>query len=67
MGYDPLVDTGSFEKESLFRKSPIGLEYDFKNLLLDQRRLLGTVSNLSALAAAKWVRLWMPKRKERLR
>ncbi len=43
----------------------IGLEYDFKNLLLDQRRLLGAVSNLSALAAAKWVRLWTPKRKER--
>ena len=35
----------------------IGIEYDFKNLLLDQRRLLGAVSNLSALAAAKWVSL----------
>jgi len=36
----------------------IGIEYDFKNLLLDQRRLLGAVSNLSALAAARWVKIW---------
>ncbi len=36
----------------------IGIEYDFKNLLLDQRRLLGVVSNLSALAAARWVKIW---------
>jgi two-component system sensor histidine kinase KdpD len=36
----------------------IGIEHDFKNLLLDQRRLLGVVSNLSALAAARWVKLW---------
>ena len=36
----------------------IGVEYDFKNLLLDQRRLLGVVSNLSALAAARWVKIW---------
>jgi two-component system sensor histidine kinase KdpD len=36
----------------------IGIEYDFKNLLLDQRRLLGVVSNLSALAAARWVKVW---------
>ncbi len=33
----------------------IGLQYEFKNLLLDQRRLLGVTSNLSALAAARWV------------
>jgi two-component system sensor histidine kinase KdpD len=39
----------------------IGVQYDFKNLLLDQRRLLGVVSNLSALAAARWVRLWTVK------
>jgi K+-sensing histidine kinase KdpD len=36
----------------------IGVQYDFKNLLLDQRRLLGVVSNLSALAAARWVKIW---------
>ena len=35
----------------------IGIQYDFKNLLLDQRRLLGVVSNLSALAAARWVKI----------
>jgi two-component system sensor histidine kinase KdpD len=39
----------------------IGIQYDFKNLLLDQRRLLGVVSNLSALAAARWVKLWSAK------
>ena len=36
----------------------IGIQYDFKNLLLDQRRLLGVISNLSALAAARWVKMW---------
>ncbi len=36
----------------------IGIQYDFKNLLLDQRRLLGAISNLSALAAARWVKRW---------
>ncbi len=39
----------------------IGMEYNFKNLLLDQRRLLGVVSNLSALAAARWVKIWSVK------
>jgi hypothetical protein len=39
----------------------IGIEYDFKNLLLDQRRLLGVISNLSALAAARWVKIWSVK------
>jgi two-component system sensor histidine kinase KdpD len=39
----------------------IGVEYDFKNLLLDQRRLLGAISNLSALAAARWVKIWSGK------
>jgi two-component system sensor histidine kinase KdpD len=39
----------------------IGIRYDFKNLLLDQRRLLGVVSNLSALAATRWVKLWSDK------
>jgi two-component system sensor histidine kinase KdpD len=35
----------------------IGVQYDFKNLLFDQRRLLGVISNLSALAAARWAKL----------
>jgi two-component system sensor histidine kinase KdpD len=39
----------------------IGVQYDFKNLLFDQRRLLGVVSNLSALAAARWVKIWSVK------
>ena len=39
----------------------IGIQYDFKNLLLDQRRLLGVISNLSALAAVRWVKLWTVK------
>jgi two-component system, OmpR family, sensor histidine kinase KdpD len=32
----------------------IGLQFEFKNLLLDQRRLLAAISSLSALAAARW-------------
>jgi two-component system, OmpR family, sensor histidine kinase KdpD len=39
----------------------IGIQYDFKNLLFDQRRLLGVISNLSALAAARWVKIWTVK------
>jgi hypothetical protein len=39
----------------------IGIQYDFKNLLLDQRRLLGAIANLSALAAARWVKIWTAK------
>jgi two-component system sensor histidine kinase KdpD len=39
----------------------IGVQYDFKNLLLDERRLLGAISNLSALAAARWVKIWPAK------
>ena len=39
----------------------IGIQFDFKNLLLDQRRLLGVISNLSALAAARWVKIWSVK------
>jgi two-component system sensor histidine kinase KdpD len=35
----------------------VGIQHDFKNLLLDQRRLLGVVSSLSALAAARWVKV----------
>jgi two-component system sensor histidine kinase KdpD len=32
----------------------IGIECEFKNLLLDQRRLLAAISSLSALATARW-------------
>jgi two-component system sensor histidine kinase KdpD len=39
----------------------IGIQYDFKNLLFDQRRLLGVISNLSAIAAARWVKLGFSK------
>jgi two-component system sensor histidine kinase KdpD len=39
----------------------IGIQYDFKNLLLDQRRLLGVIANLSALAAVRWVKIWSVK------
>lgn len=33
----------------------IGIEYEYKNLLVDQRRLLGVIANLSALGAIRWV------------
>ena len=33
----------------------IGIRHEYKNLLLDQRRLLGAISSLAALAAARWV------------
>ncbi|NWG04792.1 MAG: sensor histidine kinase KdpD [Syntrophaceae bacterium] len=39
----------------------IGVQYDFKSLLLEQRRLLGVLSNLSALAAARWIKIWAVK------
>jgi K+-sensing histidine kinase KdpD len=32
----------------------MGIRCEYKNLLLDQRRLLAAISNLSALAAARW-------------
>jgi two-component system sensor histidine kinase KdpD len=34
----------------------IGIEYEYKNLLADQRRLLGAIANLSALGAIRWVK-----------
>jgi two-component system sensor histidine kinase KdpD len=33
----------------------IGVKYDFRSLLLDQRRLLSATLNLSSLAVARWV------------
>jgi len=35
----------------------IGIQHEFKDLLFDQRRLLGIISNLSALSAARWVKI----------
>jgi two-component system sensor histidine kinase KdpD len=35
----------------------MGIQYDFKNLLPEQRRLLGTISNLTSLAAVRWVKI----------
>jgi two-component system sensor histidine kinase KdpD len=35
----------------------IGIKYEFKNLLPEQRRILGTISNLTSLAASHWVRI----------
>jgi two-component system sensor histidine kinase KdpD len=34
----------------------IGLQYEYKNLLLDQRRLLGAIASLAALGALRWVK-----------
>jgi len=34
----------------------IGIRYDYKNLLPEQRRILGTISNLTSLAATRWVK-----------
>jgi two-component system, OmpR family, sensor histidine kinase KdpD len=39
----------------------MGIQYEFKNLLFDQRRLLSAVSNISSLAAGRWVKLWAAK------
>jgi two-component system sensor histidine kinase KdpD len=33
----------------------IGIQYEYRNLLLDERRLLGAISNLSSLAVARWI------------
>jgi two-component system, OmpR family, sensor histidine kinase KdpD len=35
----------------------IGIQYDFKNLLPEQRQLLGAISNLTSLAATRWVKI----------
>ena len=34
----------------------IGIRQAFKNLLPEQRRILGTIANLTSLAAARWVK-----------
>ncbi len=35
----------------------IGIEYEFKNLLPEQRRLLGAIASLSALGAIRWAKV----------
>ena len=35
----------------------VGIKYEYKNLLPEQRRILGTISNLTSMAAARWVRI----------
>ncbi|MBP7230469.1 MAG: sensor histidine kinase KdpD [Syntrophaceae bacterium] len=35
----------------------MGIQCPYKNLLPEQRRLLGTISNLTSLAAARWVNI----------
>jgi two-component system sensor histidine kinase KdpD len=35
----------------------IGIRYEFKNLLADQRRLLGSIASLSALGAIRWAKV----------
>ncbi len=35
----------------------MGFQYDFRELLPEQRRLLGTVLNLASLAAVRWVKI----------
>jgi two-component system, OmpR family, sensor histidine kinase KdpD len=34
----------------------VGIQYQFKNLLPEQRQILGTIANLTSLAAARWVK-----------
>jgi two-component system, OmpR family, sensor histidine kinase KdpD len=35
----------------------VGIKYEYKNLLPEQRRILGTISNLTSMVAARWVRI----------
>jgi two-component system, OmpR family, sensor histidine kinase KdpD len=35
----------------------VGIQYEYKNLLPEQRRILGTISNLTSMVAARWVRI----------
>ena len=34
----------------------VGIQYEFKNMLPEQRQILGTIANLTSLAAARWVK-----------
>jgi two-component system sensor histidine kinase KdpD len=35
----------------------VGIKSEYKNLLPEQRRILGTISNLTSMVAARWVRI----------
>jgi len=35
----------------------VGIKYEYKNLLPEQRMILGTISNLTSMVAARWVRI----------
>jgi two-component system sensor histidine kinase KdpD len=35
----------------------MGIKYDYKNIFPEQRQLLGTISNLTSLAASKWIKI----------
>ncbi|MCX5848452.1 MAG: DUF4118 domain-containing protein [Deltaproteobacteria bacterium] len=35
----------------------VGIKYEYKNLMPEQRRILGTISNLTSMVAARWVRI----------
>jgi two-component system, OmpR family, sensor histidine kinase KdpD len=35
----------------------IGIQHDYKSILPEQRRILGTISNLTSLTAARWVKI----------
>jgi len=34
----------------------LGIAYEYKNLLIDQRRLLGAITSLAALGAIRWAK-----------
>ncbi len=34
----------------------LGIAYEYKNLAVDQRRLLGAITNLAALGSVRWVK-----------
>lgn len=34
----------------------LGIEYEYKNLLVDQRRLLGSITSLAALGSVRWAK-----------
>jgi two-component system sensor histidine kinase KdpD len=35
----------------------VGIKYEYKNLLPEQRRILGTISNLTSMVVARWVKI----------
>ena len=39
----------------------VGIKYDYRNLLPEQRLILGTISNLTSLAAIRWIKYDRPQ------